>query len=398
MSQLPTLAPCPQPGAESITSHQHALDLLLFRSYLLKRDASALFADIVQSTQWHRVCYQSERHDNACETPCWTNFYGGFERCQPHQPVPPCMQPILERVSRDLNVPFNAVLLRLYFDGNDQITWHTDGRTFLGPEPVIASLSLGAAADFEMRHMTNVWPCAGTPLGGISPDVPQRSFKLSDGDMLVMKGRTQQQWHHRVPKSKCRGPRININFRYILHDDESAKRGVAAFYKYMVTGDHPLSPCGRITAPSFTYQQIVAKKAPLISMFGNSIRSGSSPSNDNNHITCRSDHTSTAPTPPPIASDPPPIASTPPPPASTPPTSTSVRPPLPHAFKNFFTKATSPVSPTLLLPPSPPSSMVATAKSAAADAVLSAADSDDNDVVCLDSPPSPVHSMKACPM
>ena len=49
----------------------------------------------------------------------------------------------------------------MYFDGNDQITWHTDGRTFLGPEPTIASLSLGAAADFEMRHMSDVWPCAG---------------------------------------------------------------------------------------------------------------------------------------------------------------------------------------------------------------------------------------------
>jgi hypothetical protein len=308
-------------------------------------------------------------------------------------------------VSRDLNVPFNAVLLRLYFDGNDQITWHTDGRTFLGPEPVIASLSLGAAADFEMRHMTNVWPCAGTPLGGVSPDVPQRSFKLSDGDMLVMKGRTQQQWHHRVPKSKCRGPRININFRYILHDDESAKRGVAAFYKYMVTGDHPLSPCGRITAPSFTYQQIVAKKAPLISMFGNGSRSSSSLSSDNNQNASSSDHAATVFTPPPTA--------------PTPPTPTSVRPPIPHAFRNFFTKAASSVSPTVLLPPSPlslldaaaaaaaaaalppsPLSLLdaAAAAAAAADAASSAADSDDDDVVCLDSPPSPVQSLKSCPM
>ena len=33
-------------------------------------------------------------------------------------------QPLVDRVSVELNSPFNALLLRLYFDGHDEIAWH----------------------------------------------------------------------------------------------------------------------------------------------------------------------------------------------------------------------------------------------------------------------------------
>ena len=77
-----------------------------------------------------------------------------------YKEVPEFLNPIIEKVSKACkDAKFNMILLRLYFDGNDNIAWHTDGRTFLGKEPVIASLSLGFPATFEMRKMTNVWPC-----------------------------------------------------------------------------------------------------------------------------------------------------------------------------------------------------------------------------------------------
>ncbi|EOD31528.1 hypothetical protein EMIHUDRAFT_58725, partial [Emiliania huxleyi CCMP1516] len=77
--------------------------------------------------------------------------------------------------------PFNAILLRLYMDGADEIAWHTDGRTFLGERPTIGSLSLGATASFQLRRMRN------------------RDLLLADGDLLVMHSPTQRHWHHRVP-------------------------------------------------------------------------------------------------------------------------------------------------------------------------------------------------------
>jgi hypothetical protein len=69
--------------------------------------------------------------------------------------------------------------------------------------------------------------------------------------------------HHRVPKEKGRGPRVNINFRYILPDrNETSIRGVRTFYKYMVSGDAHTEDW-KITAPTCSYAQIVAQSGPM---------------------------------------------------------------------------------------------------------------------------------------
>ena len=78
-----------------------------------------------------------------------------------------------------------------------------------------------------------------------------------------MQGRTQDFWHHRVPKEKTRGPRFNINFRYILPDrDELSLKGIRAFYKYMVSGDSKSSDWD-ITAEPLAYRDIVRKSGPM---------------------------------------------------------------------------------------------------------------------------------------
>ena len=175
-----------------------------------------LHSALLETTTWHRVSYESSRFGNKCITPCYTNFYGGVSSSSPnsHQPIPASLQPLVDHVSSLCSTPFNAILLRLYYDGSDNIAWHTDGRKFLGPTPTIASLSFGAPASFEMRRMTNVWPCGGDD-DGIDELTPQISVRCGHGDLLVMRGDTQDFWHHRVPKEKGRRPRININFRYI---------------------------------------------------------------------------------------------------------------------------------------------------------------------------------------
>ena len=214
---------------------------------------------IVSNARWFRVKYKSGRFGKQCSTPCYTTFYGGRTEYQPYEPVPDWLQPLVEEVSRDLNmsVPFNAMLLRLYFDGDDNIEWHTDGRVSLGNAPTIASLSFGANATFEMRRMHNVWP----PLDGSAGDcidrtTAQRNFVVGDGDMLVMLGATQKHWHHRVPKEKGRMPRLNINFRMILGGPD-AERGQKTYYKYMVHGDEE-SP------KSFSYEEIMKMRGGMM--------------------------------------------------------------------------------------------------------------------------------------
>jgi alkylated DNA repair dioxygenase AlkB len=45
--------------------------------------------------------------------------------------------------------------MNLYRDGQDSVGWHADNEPGLGPEPVIASLSLGAVRRFQLKHRTD---------------------------------------------------------------------------------------------------------------------------------------------------------------------------------------------------------------------------------------------------
>ena len=249
---------------EDFVMPEHNLDTFVQRKFLSVAEERQLFDRLKKEIPWFRVKYLSSRHGNNCETPCWTNMFGGIQGIAPFQPIPPILQELIARVQTATpKTPYNAVLCRLYFDGTDQIAWHTDGRTFLGDSPTIASLSLGCRASFEMRKMTNVWPCSGTPNGGVDASVDPIKIAVNGGDLLVMKGRTQASWHHRVPLERGRGPRININFRYILPGrDETTVRGVQAFYKYMVSGDDKTADW-QITAPSFGWDDIVKKRGPM---------------------------------------------------------------------------------------------------------------------------------------
>jgi alkylated DNA repair dioxygenase AlkB len=96
---------------------------------------------------------------------------------------------------------FNSVLLNRYRNGNDSMGWHADREPELGAEPVIASVSLGSARRFDLRH---------NKTGAI------QSFRLTGGSLLVMRGRTQAEWRHRVPKEpSVRGERVNLTFRFV---------------------------------------------------------------------------------------------------------------------------------------------------------------------------------------
>lgn len=104
-------------------------------------------------------------------------------------------------VERTTGAHFNSVLLNRYRSGNDSMGWHADRERELGATPVIASVSLGAARRFDLRH---------NETGAI------RSFELTSGSLLVMRGNTQAQWRHRVPKApSLQGERINLTFRWV---------------------------------------------------------------------------------------------------------------------------------------------------------------------------------------
>ena len=55
---------------------------------------------------------------------------------------------------------------------------------------------------------------------------------------LIRRFARRSHWHHAV-LSESRGPRINLNFRYIPTSiDDTDIEGQKTYYKYMVFGDH----------------------------------------------------------------------------------------------------------------------------------------------------------------
>lgn len=121
-----------------------------------------------------------------------------------HEPLP--WTPVLARLRSELGertgLAFNGVLCNLYRDGRDSMGWHSDSEPELGPEPLVASLSLGAARRFVLRHRTQ------------EHTLPLR---LESGSLLLMCGPTQRFYRHALPKEPgVQGPRINLTFRQLL--------------------------------------------------------------------------------------------------------------------------------------------------------------------------------------
>lgn len=114
---------------------------------------------------------------------------------------PERIRPLVEAVQAATGEPFNAVLGNWYRDGGDRMGWHSDDEAELGPDPAVASLSLGERRDFRLRlkadHRRTL------------------SIALGEGDLLLMAGALQHHWQHAVPRRARSGERISLTFRVI---------------------------------------------------------------------------------------------------------------------------------------------------------------------------------------
>lgn len=123
-------------------------------------------------------------------------------------PMPGIVAEIHARLAEYQGAPTNSVLANLYRDGRDSVAWHADDEPELGDQPTIASLSLGAMRKFQIRL-------------AVRENVRSRriwSIDLQHGDLLVMTGRSQSDYQHRVPRATPAGgagPRVNLTFRTI---------------------------------------------------------------------------------------------------------------------------------------------------------------------------------------
>ena len=94
------------------------------------------------------------------------------------------LKSIVEKLT---NTSYNSCLLNLYHDGEEGMSWHSDDEKALGKDTSIASLSFGAERKFSLKHKVTKQSV---------------SLMLEAGSLLVMKGKTQSNWRHCLPKMK----------------------------------------------------------------------------------------------------------------------------------------------------------------------------------------------------
>ena len=109
----------------------------------------------------------------------------------------------LKKVAEEISgSTYNSCLLNLYHDGDEGMAWHSDDEKMLGKDSAIASLTFGAERKFCFKHKKT---------GQVI------SLMLENGSLLVMKGTTQTNWLHRLPKTtKVSKPRVNLTFRTMV--------------------------------------------------------------------------------------------------------------------------------------------------------------------------------------
>ncbi len=194
--------------------------LELWRDWL-SVEADALFAELAQEVPWRqRAIRVYGRETMQPRLVAWIGepqavyTYSGAR----HEPLAwtPALARLRARLVRELALPFNSVLCNLYRDGRDSMGMHRDAEPELGPDPIVASVSLGAVRRFCLRHRRG--PAHG-----------KLDLELEHGSLLVMRGTTQRHYRHGIPKAPgLDAARINLTFRDVKSPgpaEEGARRG-----------------------------------------------------------------------------------------------------------------------------------------------------------------------------
>ncbi|MBW3640321.1 MAG: alpha-ketoglutarate-dependent dioxygenase AlkB [Actinobacteria bacterium] len=115
--------------------------------------------------------------------------------------LPPEVLDLTSVLSARYGVAFDSCLINLYRDGSDAVAWHADTVRKVLRDPLVATVSLGARRSFQLR-----------PAGG---GRVARRYAPGEGDLLVMGGACQHDWHHAVPRERsASGARMSITLRH----------------------------------------------------------------------------------------------------------------------------------------------------------------------------------------
>jgi len=177
-----------------------------YHSFFTKSESDEFFSRLLENIEWKQESMRI--YGKLVPFPRLTAWYGDNEKpysfsgitLRPH-PWTKDLLRIKNAIEEYSSVVFNSVLLNLYRNGNDSISWHTDAEPELGRNPVIASVNFGDTRKFQLRHIK-------------TREIID--IELEHGSVLIMEGELQHYWQHQVPKTKAaKKERINLTFRVI---------------------------------------------------------------------------------------------------------------------------------------------------------------------------------------
>lgn len=182
--------------------------VLLYQNLFNSDESNKIFQELLNTTQWRQDAIKI--FGRSVLLPRKTAWYGDEDKTYAYsgiemhpQPWTAALETIKSRIEPFTEVTFNSVLLNLYRNGQDSVSWHSDEEPELGQNPVIASVSFGATRQFVLKHKSR-------------KDMGKISIDLTHGSLLLMEGATQHNWLHQVPKTKKNiSERINLTFRVI---------------------------------------------------------------------------------------------------------------------------------------------------------------------------------------
>ena len=198
-------APMTQPAFQSLA--MPGAQVLFAPGLVPVEDRSRLLSELRAQAQWKQDYLRIQGQEIALpRLTAWHGdpgtAYGYSGVANIASPWTPALEEMRCLLGAHVDVIFNSVLLNFYRDGKDSVSWHADDEPELGTEPVIASISLGASRKFSFKHRTD--------------KALRLDLTLSDGDVLLMRGDTQRNWLHQVPKTtKPIGERMNLTFRVV---------------------------------------------------------------------------------------------------------------------------------------------------------------------------------------
>jgi alkylated DNA repair dioxygenase AlkB len=182
-------------------------DVVFYPSFFPQPEADRLLGELLATTAWRQESIKL--YGKPIDVPRLTAWYGdegtGYIYSgivNEPQPWTPALLRVKQAVEALAGVTFNSVLLNRYRSGKDSVAWHSDDEKEFGENPVIASVSFGGSRTFQFKHKRR-------------KDL-KASIELTHGSLLIMRGATQHNWVHQIPKTAKDVPeRVNLTFRTV---------------------------------------------------------------------------------------------------------------------------------------------------------------------------------------